>query len=296
MKVSLLDQGVSFPAIGPYRSVKETLFLARRAEELGFERVWIAEHHESSNTCGAPEVLIAAIAQHTKIIRLGSGASLLPYYNPLRLATAFRLLEYLAPARIDLSIGRGQGAQTDIAERLGYARGDYREQIIMLRQELEYLTKDGYPEHEIAQLWLTGSSVDSATLAGDLSLPFCFAQFTNSDLRPEVVKTYRSRLSAGTTGYFGLGLHAICAESQADLEALRRMIGKFLPRLAGSGSGGATIFGWSILVGSPAQMRDALRNLVDLYQPDELFVTATCPDFQLKLRSFELIAELAAAL
>ncbi|HEY1617266.1 MAG TPA: MsnO8 family LLM class oxidoreductase [Streptosporangiaceae bacterium] len=296
MKVSLLDQGVSFPGIGPYRSVRETLRLARYAEELGYERFWVAEHHGPYNTCGTPEVLLGAIAQHTKRIRLGSGTSLLPYYNPLRLATAFRLLEYLAPQRVDLAVGRGYGARLEVAERLGYVKDDYHKQVEALRHELEYLRSGEYPSYDVAQVWLTGSSAESAAVAAGLGVPYCFAQFVMPEAQPEVTQAYRAGLPPTTSGCFGLGVHVICCESASSLQDLRQMVRYTMRDSVPSAGQRGGEFGWHILVGMPAEVNDWLRELVGLYQPDELFVTTACPDFKLKLRSVELVRAMAADL
>src|SRR3978361_112796 len=107
LRLSVLHQQSVIPGRSPDASIRESLALARHAEDLGYARYWVAEHHNSDSIGGAaPEVLIAAIAATTQRIRVGSAGVMLPHYATLKVAEQFRVLEAIAPGRIDLGLGR----------------------------------------------------------------------------------------------------------------------------------------------------------------------------------------------
>ena len=114
MKLSILDQSPIISGLGARRAVDETLALARRAETLGYERYWLAEHHAIGALADpCPEVLLARLGAETRRMRVGTGGVLLPYYSAFRTAETFRMLEALYPGRIDLGIGRAPDAEVD---------------------------------------------------------------------------------------------------------------------------------------------------------------------------------------
>src|SRR5262249_61388562 len=126
MRLSVLDQSPIISGHGARRAIEETLALARRADELGYERYWLAEHHAIAalgDPC--PEVLVARLGAETRRIRVGTGGVLLPYYSAFRVAEAFRMLEALYPGRVDLGIGRAPGGDARTAHAVaagGFAR------------------------------------------------------------------------------------------------------------------------------------------------------------------------------
>src|SRR4051812_18048182 len=179
----------------------------RHAEPLGYERYWLAEHHATpALACAAPEVLIAAVAQNTDAIRVGSGGGMLPHYSPLKGAEVFSTLAGLHPGRIDLGLGRAPGTDpmTMLAlqrDRRHAAPDDFPEQLT----ELLALIEDRVPPDHIlarhAQLmpgrperpepWLLGSSSQSAVWAAELGLPYAFADFINPK-GPAIAADYRA--------------------------------------------------------------------------------------------------------
>src|SRR5882672_655262 len=111
MKLSVLDQSTSAQGRSQDVAIRETLDLARHCEALGYYRYWVSEHHNSDSIVGtAPEVLMAAIAATTSRIRVGSAGVMLPHYSALKVAEQFRVLEGIAPGRIDLGLGRAPGS------------------------------------------------------------------------------------------------------------------------------------------------------------------------------------------
>src|ERR1700756_4786174 len=111
LRLSVLDQSTVVTGRTPDTSIRESLALAKHCESLGYARYWCAEHHNSDSQAGtAPEVLMAAIAATTQRIRVGSAGVMLPHYSPLKVAEQFRVLEAIAPGRIDLGVGRAPGS------------------------------------------------------------------------------------------------------------------------------------------------------------------------------------------
>ncbi|WP_157269414.1 LLM class flavin-dependent oxidoreductase [Azohydromonas aeria] len=192
MKLSVLDQSVSLAGAGEDAAIRDTLDLAVHCEALGYERFWCSEHHNLHTIVGsAPELLLAAIAARTTRIRLGSAGVMLPHYSALKVAEQFRVLDALAPGRIDLGVGRAPGGDMRTARALNpnaaAAAEDFPQQVQALQAWV-----GGQPLHGIAahprppenagperapQLWVLGSSDYGAQLAAHLGLPYAFAYF-----------------------------------------------------------------------------------------------------------------------
>src|SRR5258706_2787763 len=119
MRLSVLDQSGTVAGRSPDASIRESLTLARACEKLGYDRYWVSEHHNNDAIAGsAPEVLLGALAAVTRTIRIGSAGIMLPHYAPLKVAEQFRVLDALAPGRIDLGVGRAPGGDMRTAQAL----------------------------------------------------------------------------------------------------------------------------------------------------------------------------------
>jgi luciferase family oxidoreductase group 1 len=290
MRTSILDQGVMFPGIEPRDSIEETLRLASFADRAGFERFWVAEHHNAANNCPAPEVLLAAVARETWRIRIGPGVALLPYHNPYRLAASIRLLDYLAPNRIDLALGRGQGGQYEMTSRLRQSDAEYPDQIDDLQNALGELRGGEYPDDRYAEMWLTGASLASAQLAGELSLSYCFAQFVMPTVLPQVAAKFReSSLGQMSNLPFSVAIEVLCSESQTEVDALREMVATGIPNAIVADASVELLFGYRAIVGTPKTVRPAIEYILSQYLPDEIIIISNCPDPQMRRRSFELV-------
>ena len=124
MRIGVLDQSPVISGHTPAQAVHETIRLARAAEQLGFHRYWLAEHHSIAALADpCPEILLARVAAETSRIRVGTGGVLLPYYSPLKVAEVFRMLEALYPGRVDLGIGRAPGGDQLTAQALSRTEG-----------------------------------------------------------------------------------------------------------------------------------------------------------------------------
>src|SRR5436190_893657 len=191
LRLSVLDQSPIPEGSTGADALRNTVDLAQLADELGYQRYWVAEHHATPGlACAAPEILVGAIADRTARIRVGSGGVMLPHYSPLKVAELFSMLSGLHPERIDLGIGRAPG--TDPMTMLALQR-DRRhapaDDFVQQLMELLALLEDRLPaDHPFARLartlpglperpdpWLLGSSPQSAIWAAELGLPYSFA-------------------------------------------------------------------------------------------------------------------------
>lgn len=229
-------------------AVAASLELAVAAEALGYRRYWVAEHHSTPSLASAsPEVLVAAVAARTTSIRVGSGGVLLSHYSPLKVAETFRLLDALAPGRVDLGVGRTPGADpvTEAAlqyrlgeplpaQRAGRALGDehFAQKMVDL---LGFLDGDLEPGHPYApvravpagdggpDVWVLGSSSTGAAAAAYLGLPFAFAHFITDRFGPQILRSYRTGFtpSARTTQPQALvAVAVVCADTDAEAARL----------------------------------------------------------------------------
>jgi luciferase family oxidoreductase group 1 len=214
MRLSVLDQSGIVAGRSPDASIRESLALARACERFGYYRYWVSEHHNNDAIAGsAPEVLLGALAAVTRTIRIGSAGIMLPHYAPLKVAEQFRVLDALAPGRVDLGLGRGPGAdrQTSYALKpammdnpLMMAGGDTFASDVA--DVIAWSTAEPLPDdHPFAgiraqplgatapQPWLLGSTPFTAGLAAHLGLPFCFAHFFHDgEGCAETLDAYRS--------------------------------------------------------------------------------------------------------
>src|SRR6185369_13173865 len=167
MRLSVLDQSVALVGRDEAASIRETLELAQHCEALGYHRFWVSEHHNLQTIVGtAPEVLMAAIAARTSRIRVGSAGVMLPHYAALKVAEQFRVLEALAPGRIDLGVGRAPGGDMRTARALNpnahSAADNFPEQVRDLQAWTSLPEHQGISAHPLGphapQLWILGSS------------------------------------------------------------------------------------------------------------------------------------------
>ncbi|HTI34678.1 MAG TPA: MsnO8 family LLM class oxidoreductase, partial [Miltoncostaea sp.] len=199
MRLGVLDQSPVSEGSSGADALRETVALAQLTERLGYRRYWVAEHHGGPLLAGAsPEALIPAIASATSDLRVGSGGVMLPHYSPLKVAETFSILAGLFPGRIDLGIGRAAG--TDPAttwalqrDRTQAAPDDFPQQlaelVAYLRDEMpadhpfaRHAALPGLPE--LPELWMLGSSMQSALWAAELGLPYAFADFISATGAP----------------------------------------------------------------------------------------------------------------
>ena len=192
MKLSVLDQSTAPKGRPEAAAIRETIELAQLCDELGYHRYWVSEHHNSSSIVGtAPEVLMAAIAATTRRIRVGSAGVMLPHYATLKVAEQFRVLEGIAPGRIDLGVGRAPGSDRVTAFALNPAADLAAERFPQqVRDLMQWVSGEPlHPSHPFGQVvahprgdtspevWILGSSNYGAELAAHFGLPYAYAYF-----------------------------------------------------------------------------------------------------------------------
>jgi luciferase family oxidoreductase group 1 len=237
LKLSVLDQSPVSAGSTPGTALQNTIDLARMADELGYYRYWIAEHHAMDVLASpAPEVLLARVGVETSRIRLGSGGIMLPHYSAFKVAETFRVLHALYPGRIDLGIGRAPGGSPLESYALRRNRelspDDFPEQ---LRELLAFLHKDFPADHRFRkvrlspdmpgapEVWLLGSSLWSAETAAQFGLPYNFAHFIDPNQTRKAIQHYRESFRSAGFGEYPhamLALGVICAETETEAERL----------------------------------------------------------------------------
>jgi luciferase family oxidoreductase group 1 len=324
MRLSILDQSPIISGHDARRAIEETLALARRADELGYYRYWLAEHHAIAALADpCPEVLVARLGAETRKIRIGTGGVLLPYYSAFRVAEAFRMLEALYPGRIDLGIGRAPGGDARTAQAVaggGFPDAShFPQQIWQLVGHLDGTLPADHPfkavrvQPEVTsapEVWLLGSSDYSGALAAELGLPFSFAHFINPHGGDAVARAYQQNFRAGREQKprAMVCTFLICAETDAEAERLAAPID--LRRLhmalnldspiptdaeAARHRYGAEerryVMGQRAraVIGSPATCRAALEEMASRYQADEVMVLTITGAYETRRRSYELL-------
>ena len=266
LRLSILDQSPVAEGSTGAQALANTVDLARRADQLGYHRYWVAEHHGGPMLAGpSPEALVGPIAAATSRIRVGSGGVMLPHYSPFKVAETFSLLAGLFPGRIDLGIGRAAGTDqlTTLAlqrERDHGVGDDFPDQLAEL---LAYFDGRIPAEHPFARLaetlpgrpelpqpWLLGSSAQSAVWAAELGLPYAFADFINSQ-GAEIAAAYRERFTPHPDRPTGVArprtavaAWVICADSDEEAQ-----------RIAASGRMAFTLLRRGMLVPVPSPER-----------------------------------------
>ena len=324
LRLSVLDQSPIAEGSTGAVALRNSIDLARLTDELGYERYWIAEHHGMPMLAStAPEILIAEIAAVTERIRVGSGGVMLPHYSPFKVAETFSMLGGLHGDRIDLGVGRAPGSDRETMyalqrDRRQMSPDDFPEQLAEL---LAYFEDDFPPDHLFARLaalpgapgrpdvWLLGSSPQSAIWAAELGLPYSVADFINPDaagnaqLYREQFQPSRRRAEPELT----VCVSAICAESEEEAQRLassQRMAITLLRRgqlIAVPTPERALAFfedagnltassGRRAIVGTPATVRAGLEEVAAEYGASEVLVVTITHDHQARRRSYELLA------
>jgi luciferase family oxidoreductase group 1 len=328
-RLSVLDQSPVSEGSSGAQALRNTIDLARLADELGYHRYWVAEHHGGPMLAGpSPEALIGPIAAATERIRVGSGGVMLPHYSPFKVAETFSLLAGLFPGRIDLALGRAAGTDplTMFALQRDRRQGspdDFPEQLSEL---LGYLDDRLPADHPFARLaktlpgrpekpepWLLGSSQQSAIWAAELGLPYAFADFINPK-GAEIAALYRERFAEhehpGRKPQVAVGVWVICAESDEEARRLAssgRMTFTLLRRgqliavpspeiaveflAADDRTPGQPRSERRAIVGSPDTVRGELEDVVAKYGADEAIVVSITYEHEARRRSYELLAE-----
>jgi luciferase family oxidoreductase group 1 len=326
VSLSVLELATVATGSTPARALAETTKLAVVADELGYKRLWVAEHHGMPAVASsAPAVLIAHLADATSRIRVGSGGVMLPNHSPLVIAEQFGTLEALHPGRIDLGLGRAPGTDHVTARALrrnmdGGADG-FPDDVVEL---INYLApRDGPAPHPSAnpgsgylpEVWLLGSSVFSAQLAGVLGLPFSFAYHFSPEPLDAALDAYRSlfRPSAlWSEPQVMVAVSVVCAPSDDEarwlagssaLSILQRRSGRLglLPSPEDAAAYQYSAAESALIddtlsthvIGDPRTVQQGLDQLIDRTAADELMISTRVHSYEARVQSLTLVSQLS---
>jgi luciferase family oxidoreductase group 1 len=327
--VSILDLAPILEGSDAADALRRSLDLARHAERLGYQRFWVAEHHNMPGIASAATaVVIAHVAGGTSTIRVGAGGIMLPNHAPLVVAEQFGTLESLFPGRIDLGVGRAPGTDPRTAHALRRTLASdpdaFPQDVLELLSYFE--PQDGQTVRAVpgsglrVPIYILGSSLFGAQVAAALGLPFAFAShFAAQQLIP-AVEIYRSRFTASSVAqvdrpYVMLGVNIVAADTDEDAQflatsgrqsstSLRAGMPIRLPPPSREWEKAVEPFDPSRLesaaavsmVGSSKTIEAGLRAFVNRLRPDELIVVSHIYDHAARLRSYEIVAETVSGL
>lgn len=325
-KLSVLDQSVSCAGRDEGHALRDTLDLAVHCEALGYARFWVSEHHGLPTIVGsAPEVLLAAIAARTTRIRIGSAGVMLPHYAALKVAEQFRVLDALAPGRIDLGVGRAPGGDARTAYALNpnaaHAAEDFPQQVVDLQAWTQGLRHQGLRAHPLPapggtppEIWVLGSSDYGAQLAAHLGLPYAFAYFFMDGQGVEQALGLYRQLYQPSARHprpqATICVWALAADSEADARhhalsrerwRLDRQRGVLGPLQAPDDVAAAGFSQTELaelaplrrraLVGTGEQVAQGLRRLADELGLDEIVINTWAHDPAVRRHSYALLAQ-----
>ena len=325
--LSILDQSAAIEGVPHAAVIQDTVELAVHAEAWGYRRFWVSEHHSHPSIVGtAPEILMAAISQKTKHIRLGSAGVMLPHYSALKVAEQFRVLESLAPGRIDLGVGRAPGSDMRTAQILNpqsQSAAHFPQQV----QELDlWLRNEPFPTGHLAKgvqafplgdsspdLWILGSSDYGAQLAAYLGLPYVFAHFiTDGEGAKQAIDLYHHQFKPSDRlqqPQVIVCLWALAAENEEEafyhfrsrarskIDRQKGILGSMMhPEQAGqwlSEHDEAQFLKMCQkgFVGSAEVVTQKMQDLAKDLGIDEIAVITWVHDFEVRKKSYELLAK-----
>lgn len=330
MHLSVLDQSPQRSNISPDVAIRESLDLAIACEAFGYHRYWLSEHHSSGSVAGsAPEILAAAIAATTSRIRVGAAGIMLPHYSALKVAEQFRVLEAIAPGRIDLGLGRAPGSDGRTAQALNpHAREAADAFPAQVRDVAAWVSGQPLPvDHPFRtiiaeprgphapEIWILGSSNYGAQLAAWYGLPYAFAYFFSDGAgAAEALHIYHSQFRP-TDSLFSrkraaVTVFALACDTEAEALYWAKSRGAFwgirnrghyiaLPspeeadQIDFSATEKAQI-AQSLqrnFIGTAPQVADRLRALAQELELDEIAITTSAYDPAVRTKSYKLLAK-----
>ncbi len=325
--LSILDLAPVSQGSDAVQALRDSTELARLAEDLGYSRFWMAEHHGSPTfASSATAVLLAHIASATSSIRVGSGGVMLPNHAPLMVAEYYGTLATLYGPRIDLGLGRAPGTDPITAAALRRSDGQLDSFASDVADLVEWFAPSDRPRHlkvralpgEGTQvpLWMLGSSLGGASVAAALGLPFSFASHFAPAQLADALAYYRAHFNADAPTaqvdrpYVMAGINVIAAPTTREAELLRttaiamtvqirtgkpgpllppdeRLLEELDPRIAQA----VEQFQAVRAIGTPEQVVAGIEDFVAAHDLDEVITTTYTWDPQLRRRSYELLAE-----
>ncbi|MEO6546519.1 MAG: LLM class flavin-dependent oxidoreductase [Ferruginibacter sp.] len=325
LKLGILDQSIVRHGSTAKDAIQETIATAKLAEELGYSRFWVSEHHNAASIAGStPELLMVKLADETKNIRIGSGGIMLPNHSALKVAENFRMLETLFPGRIDLGMGRAPGSDRITASVLNpsnsFSEQNYLTQLSHLQSFFNDTAETNYgallavPQAVTTpSQWILSSSGGSSKIAADYGMGLVIARFINGDAGPEVVEAYRRQFKPSDQfphPQAMLSISVLCADTEKKAAEMRKLMDYRLLQFEkgnfdkpgnfesvkdytfspGELSRIAANRG-RVVSGTPLQVKQQLTALANIFDVDEIIVVTMTGSMEDRKRSFELLAE-----
>ncbi len=329
LRLSAMDQSTAVVGRSHTDSIQDTIALAQHCEHLGYHRFWVSEHHNHPTIVGtAPEILMAAIAARTSKIRVGSAGIMLPHYSALKVAEQFRVLDAIAPGRIDLGVGRAPGSDGRTAMALNAGAGTGADNFPRQLKDLTAWVRgaaleEGHPFGAIKalpagetapELWVLGSSDYGAQVAAHFGLPYCYAWFiTDGRGARDVFELYRQTYQPSPRHpkpQAAVCIWAITAPTEDEAQhlfwsrartRLMRDRGVWLPVETPEAAAAHDYsemdrrrledIRQSSFVGAPAQVAAKLKAVTDELQVQDLAILTWAHDPEARRQSYTLLAK-----
>ena len=325
IKLSVLDQSVIHHNESAKQAIDETIATAKLADELGYTRFWVSEHHNSTFIAGTtPEVLMVKLADETKHIRIGSGGIMLPNHSAFKMAENFRMLETLFPGRIDLGMGRAPGGDRITATILNPSNDFSEESYLRQLEHLQHFFRDtagtqhgpiiaGPQAPGVPQQWILSSSGGSSLIAAKFGMGLAVARFINGQAQPDVVETYRKNFVPSLQfekPHAVLSIAVLCGETEEKAAQMRKYLNYIHLQFE---KGNYQHFGdynsikdyefspaeldrigynsGRVVSGTKEQVKAQLTKLANDFEVDEIIVTTITDNASDRKRSFQLLAE-----
>ncbi|MBV7529112.1 LLM class flavin-dependent oxidoreductase [Chitinophaga sp. sic0106] len=328
IKLGILDQSIIARQDTAVDAIRRTSALVKLADELGYTRFWVSEHHNFPRIAGStPEVLLAHLAGEAKRIRVGSGGIMLPNHSALKMAENFRMLETLFPGRIDLGIGRAPGGDRQTASLLNpsntFNDQEFLQQLKDLRSWLtDHKSGEGNYDNIIAipqaetvpEMWILSSSGGSGYFAAHLGMALSFAHFINPNGGPEAVQQYRQHFRPSELlkePQVNVGIFGFTSEKQEEID---RWLAEMDFRMLWIETGARGEYPTyeeileieytpahlarieynrkRMLYGTPDQMKAKLLQIAEDYDTDEIILSTFADDFEAVKNSVTICANL----
>lgn len=329
LKLSILDQVYIRKNSTSTEALKETTDLAIFADQLGYTRFWVSEHHNFPSLASpAPEILIAHLADHTQNIRVGSGGIMLPNHSTLKMAENFKLLVSLFPGRIDMGIGRATGTDRFTASLLNpsntFSEQNFIEQLYHLEAFFQNIKKEGtlfekvqaIPiTHNIPELWLLSSSGESAMFAAHFGMKLSFAHFINGNGGEKAIQSYKEQFRPSqnlSNAKANVAIFAFCSEDEKAIHRNEAIMDfRFIQLERKNGNFNAVTYNdikneiyssyekerimanrKRMVFGTPKKMKNDIEKLASDYGLEEIMLITYAENKEERFNSYKLLADI----
>ncbi len=325
IKLSILDQSIIRQGQTATDAINETIATAKFAEDAGYYRYWVSEHHNATSIAGsAPELLMVKLADVTSRIRIGSGGIMLPNHSALKMAENFRMLETLFPNRIDMGMGRAPGSDRVTASLLNPSNNFSEESYLLQLSHLQHFFNDtaetsygpllAVPQSATKpQQWILSSSGGSSSIAAQFGMGLVVARFINGHAGPEMVDSYIKNFKPSEqfpSPQAMIATTVLCAPTEEKAQELRKLMDYRLLQFekgifdkpGNYNTVKAYVFNNAekekiknnagrIVSGTPLQVKESLTTLAKTFGVNEIMVTTMAGSVEQRMESFVLLAE-----